>query len=172
MQTGKTAYILALTLSIQVITGCVGNSGNNSTQNSAAVPANAKEVDRTANESIEELGMIVRLSLEPEEVVWREEPLAERPHERKLIAVLLYLPANKAKILSESSKHAPPVSSTLTVQDWYPSELISQNDLADAQGLKGTTYPANEFVQAPFLEGTITNIDGTDYFILELIAKP
>ncbi|MGQ0540587.1 MAG: hypothetical protein ACT4O9_01900 [Blastocatellia bacterium] len=168
----KTAFILTLILFVQSLSSCGGTASYTDNRQVSASSNAANAAAKTANDNIEELGMIVRLSLEPEEVVWHDEPVADRPQERKLTAVLLYLPANATKIISETSKHGPPVSSTITVQDWYPNELISQNDLADEQGLKGTTYRANEFVKAPFLEGTVTNIDGTDYFILELTAKP
>ncbi len=158
---------LSLILSSLLFGACSGEPGANSIVTNQA-NANSSAAKK-ANDNLEELGMLIKLTDEPEDVVWREEPIAAS-ESRKLTAVLLYLPASTNKIISDAEKHGTATDVSIEPADWYPKELISQNELS-GEPLQGRAYPANEFFQAPYLAGRLIRIDGTDYVIVELSTK-
>ena len=124
---------------------------------------------KKANDNLEELGMLIKLTDEPEDVVWHDEPIAASDG-RKLTAVLLYLPTTTNKIISDAEKHGAATDVLIEPAAWYPKELISQHELS-GEPLQGKQYSANELLQAPYNSGHIIRIEGTDYVIVELSTK-
>lgn len=165
----KTALrILALILSSQLLYSCSGTASNSNGSNQSSANLNAENPAKTANDNSEELGMIVSLPFEPVEVVWKEDT---QQNQKKLIAVMRFTPEQAATITDNLRKSGEPVPASLEVNEWYPTELISQGELGEDSKLKGSSYPPNDFLQPPYSEGKITRIEGTDYFILELAAN-
>lgn len=164
----KSAIILALFIFLQILSACSQNSHEINTSNSAASNANAANAAKTANDNIEELGMIVKLPFEPDEVAWKEIPTENG---RILTAVLRFSGENASKIVSQATRIRPASPAILTAEIWYPSELISQSEIDGDSNLRAATYAADDFLQPPYAEGRISRVENTDYFILELNAK-
>jgi hypothetical protein len=121
--------------------------------------------------------MIIKLPFEPVEVVWIEKPLEAEPgrtsgtNDKKLTAVLRLSPKETNTVISEAEKTGPPEEVEISVDDWYPVELVSRSELGDEPKLKGLRYSAEQFYQSPFFSGTITRIGETDFFVLELFTR-
>jgi hypothetical protein len=165
MQSARVKTIVSLIFLAQLLSACSGNAGNT---NTSQPNSNQNRNTVSANDKAEELGMLVVLPIEPEETVWREDP--GEGNAKKLTAVLKYPVADAAK-LSTLIEKSPPLSASINTETWFPAELIAQSDLSGDDTLKGDSFAAVDFYQAPYSEGTITRIEGTNYFILELHAK-
>jgi hypothetical protein len=107
--------------------------------------------------------MIVRLPFAPEEVAWKE-----KPEQKKLTAVIRFSPENAQKMAAEVAKNGQSSPETVTVESWYPNELIAQGELTGESTVKGQSYPAEPFLNPPYTKGKITRIENTDYFILQI----
>ena len=152
----------------------VGTDLNNSAVNSANANAVANSAKK-ANDNAEELGLLVKLPSEPEDVVWHDEmvPTADKKRtERRVTAILFYEDrAVVEKILADASKYGEPQAVSIDVADWYPEELKAQSEFDLDAKLSAKSYPANEFYQEPLLRGRLIRVDGTEHMILELFAN-
>src|SRR5215211_38618 len=152
--------LLFVLLASQLLSACSRPDGNSNAVNSTA--ANSASMAHTGpKDNIDELGLIVRLPFEPEEVAWQE-----KPEQKKLIAVVRFSPENAQKMAAEVAKNGQPTPETVTVESWYPNELIAQGELTGESTVKGQSYPAEPFLNPPYTNGKITRIEHTDYFIL------
>ena len=159
----RAAVILSLFLTIQLLTACGDGGASNSTNN----PANSSTTaSNSAKTNVEELGVLVSMPYEAEDVVWKD-----FPEQKKVVAVLRFSSADANKLVEHAERFRKPNAVTLGSENWFPTELIAQSDVSGNNTLKGTSYAANEFFQAPYSEGQITRIDGSDYFVLEVAAK-
>jgi hypothetical protein len=165
----RRSFLAGVILAASVSISCVGTSENANATNSVG-EANAASNANKANDNADELAMIIRLPAEPEDAVWRDEPAGAGSGlaARKLTAVLLFSPANADKIVSAASAHGAKQDTKIEVASWYPTELISQSELAVEPDLPGEAFSGADFVQEPFTIGKLTRVSGTDYFILEL----
>ena len=173
----KTALILALFFSIEMLGGCglTGDRGSNiptADSNSANAGAN------TVKDNAEELGILVRLPFEPEEATWKESaaniPNSEQipsQNPRKLTAVLRFSGENAKNIVNQSEKIKAGEAAVFAAERWFPAELIAQSELNGDDILKGASYSAADFYQPPYTDGKIIRIENTDFFILELVSK-
>ena len=165
---------------ILLINACSNGENTNQISNQAL----NKEADINSNSIIvakddpAELGKIINLPIIPEEAVWREEPRGRQtdanrapgPGDRKLTAVLLYTPEDTQKLVGTIEKYKSAEQVELETESWFPAELIAQSQTSGNETIKGSAYAANDFVQSPYLNGRITHISGTDYFVLELFT--
>lgn len=146
-------------------------NSNLANTNLAVINANT---DTPAKDSAAELGKLVNLPFIPEDVDWREESGAENnenqaaSNNRRIIAVLKFSPEDTKKVIEQAEKYNPPAEATVEAQEWFPAELTTQTQLSGGENLKGTAYPANDFVLPPFNNGRLTRINETDFFVLEL----
>jgi hypothetical protein len=122
--------------------------------------------------------MVIKLPFHPEEAVWREEILGKpggnrvpAPTDKKLTAVLRFLEADADQIVAQAEKYKPAANHKISTESWFPAELIAQSQTSGDDTVKGKSYSANDFFNAPYTEGRITRIEGTDYFVLELFTK-
>ena len=153
---------LALLLSIPFLLNCSSPGENNNLANS--VGANSSNTANTGpKDNIDEFGLLVRLPVEPDEVAWEE-----KPEQKKLIAVIRFSPGNAEKMAAEVAKNGTPAAEELSVESWYPNELIAQGELTGESSVKGQSYPADSFLNPPYTKGKITRIENTDYFILQI----
>ncbi len=157
----KTATILALFVSTTSFLACVDAGGNANSTRPANAPASA-EKPNSLKTNAEELGLLVRVPYQTEDIVWKEDTAKKR-----ILAVIRFSPEDANKLVAEAGAAGTPESS-IPVESWFPNELIAQSETSGDAALKGLSYPANAFVQEPYTIGKITRIDGTDYFILEL----
>lgn len=168
--------IVAFILSVFLLTSCV-DSDNTRDNSNPNTNSNSTQPKKTANDNAEELGMLIKLPFEPVEAVWLEEPAVQEtgrvpgPNDRRLRAVLLFSQKDTEKIVAEAAKGEGPVPVEVMAEDWYPTELISKSEMAEDQKLKGSRLAADQFFQSPYLEGSVIQIEGTDYFVVELFTR-
>jgi hypothetical protein len=166
----KTAIILALILSTQMIGACSGrgaNSANNANSNTT-VANNADPTAEGVKDNAEELATLARLPFEPEEVTWKEMTAGDK---RKLLAVIRFTPEDSKKIVENAAKIKAGEPVSIPSERWFPAELISQAEMSGDDQITATAYPADEFYQAPYSEGRLSRFQQSDFFILELTAK-
>ena len=162
MQSLKTVVILALFVSAVAPAGCGGDNGN------ANFSAANRSLDNSssAKTNTEELGLLVNLPYEPDDVIWKE----NQAH-KKLTAVLHFSSEDANKIAAEAATRQQPENVTLSPEPWFHAELIAQSEMTGDDSLNGLAYAADTFFQEPYTAGRIVRIEGADYFVLELSAK-
>lgn len=173
MLSARVKIILASLLLAQLSFSCT--SGRNTNTNGG--PGNtAPSNTSVARDKPEELALVIVFPIEPEEAVWREDAVnttaPDNSHyTKKLTAVLKYPPLEAGKLATLIANAGPATPAAVDAETWFPAELIAQSEMSGDDLLKGDSYPARDFFQAPYNDGKITRIDGTDYFVLELLAK-
>ncbi|MFN0279420.1 MAG: hypothetical protein ACKVRN_12620 [Pyrinomonadaceae bacterium] len=144
--------------------GCVGGDKN---ANSATGPQNsAQENVNSARSNIEELGMLVNIPYDTEDIVWKE-----TPDRKQLIAVMRFSNEDADKIVAEAATHQTPQPVKLSSETWFPAELIAQSEMSGDDSINGLAYSPDRFAQEPYSNGRIVRVEGTNYFLLELSAK-
>ena len=133
-----------------------------------ATPSNRKadiSSSNTANGNTAELGMMINFPWEPEDLVWKQ-------NDKKLItAVFRFEPEDQKKFLDQLATKPQGVPKEIQLEEWFPPELIAQGESAGGSSVTGNAQTAEDFYQPPYNEGTLTRIDGTDFFILEIWPK-
>jgi hypothetical protein len=114
-------------------------------------------------DNIEEFADLVRLPFTPEEVAWKEAPGG-----KSITAIVRFSSENASKMAAEVAKNGQPTMETLSVETWFPTELIAQGEVTGESTVKGESYPAEPFLSPPYKKGKITRIENTDYFILQI----
>jgi hypothetical protein len=152
---------LGFVLVVNTLTNCTSPAGN---ENANVSSANSTTVSKVVpKDNVEELAMVVKLPFEPEEVAWEE-----KAAEGSLTAVIRFSHENAEKMSGEIAKNGAPTPERLTVEAWYPAELIAQSEMSGESTVEGKSYPAVPFLNPPYTKGKITRIDNTDYFILQI----
>ncbi len=160
----RAVVILALLSSSWPLLSCGGPRKSGDTQANSANQANdAANVTKT---NVEELGMLINMPYETEEAVWRSDP-----EQKKITAVLRFSSEDARKFTEQAEKQKKPTNAVIGTESWFPAELVAQSDQSGDDSLKGISYAANDFYQAPYTDGRIIRVENTDYFVLELIAK-
>lgn len=170
--------ILPLLVAGGLVSACLEKGGDARNAPTPAPPSAERQAEdpaKTANDSAEELAEFIELPFEPVEVEWREQPAASSGQSaytgRKLVAVMRFSREHADRIAAEAGKLGPASPATIETEEWYPAELIAHSEMNGDAGLAATAYRADIFYRAPFSEGRVLRIDGTDYFVLELFAK-
>lgn len=162
--TGRISALFLVCISLSACGGAASSNasgpGNAAAANSANSSANAPKTNA------EELGLLVNMPFETEEIVWNEDQLHKR-----VIAVMRFSPENSKKLIAEAEKFKQPEKVTISIETWFPPELVAQGDMNGEDSVAGLAYPANMFFQSPYNEGRITHIEDSDYFVLEVSAK-
>lgn len=159
----KVSSRLAVITSLAFFLAC-SRPGNVNTGQSH--PATSAANTNSARTNVEELGLLVKVPYEAEDIVWKEFPAA-----KKVVAVLRFSPADSKRIVLEAESFGGSEIATIAVETWFPEELTAQGETSGDGALRGHAYPANAFFQEPYALGRITRIDGTDFFILEVTAR-
>ena len=164
MTSTRNGLILTFILAFAVFgSACSGNQANSNTSSAnPQSPSNSNSV-RT---NVEELGMLVNVPYESDEVFWKDDPSHKR-----IVAVLKF-PVNEAnRLIAEAEKVRPPQQVNINPESWFPPELVAQSDVSGDDTLNGKSYAANAFFQDPYNDGRIIKISDSDYFILELTSN-
>ncbi|MBA2495293.1 MAG: hypothetical protein H0V31_11430 [Acidobacteria bacterium] len=176
MRISPTKLCCVFILSIFLFNGCGKNENSNINQ-----PINQTANNDNANipkDDVEELERIIKLPFHPEEATWRETDLETKGSDnrvpaangKKLTVVLKFSAEDANKIIEQAEKYKPAAASDVDAEDWFPAELIAQSQLSGDENLKGKSFVANDFLQPPYVNGKITRISNTDYFVLELTS--
>lgn len=173
MLSNRTPLILALIVSIYLLGGCSGRQSP--VANGAASDANQQNSNRAvepgmegAKDNAEELGTLVRVPYEPEDLAWKE---YSTPQGRRLLAVFQLTDEDARKLMDAASKVRQGSAVSITSEKWFPKELVTQNEMSGDSGIQATSYAADEFLQPPFSEGSVSRVDNTNFFVLEAFAK-
>ncbi len=148
---------------------CVGDLTSNQNSNATSNIDQIAEVERAANHSVEELGLIIKLPFEPVEASWRNE--ATGNDKNTIRAVLMFTIENGKTLIAEAEKIKPGQPVEIVAENWYPTELIAKSEMGEESKITGKAYPADVFFQPPYNSGRLIKIDDTDHFILELGAQ-
>lgn len=174
MHGSKPVLIVIFILCLQTFFACDGNSpANNDNRGTNSVTSGDVQVPADqANDNIEELGSIINLPFEPDEVAWKDDN-ANLPggKARKLVAVLRFSPENAKRVIAEAAKLGTGISGTRGTETWYPAELISQGEIGGDDAVNVITYSAADFLRSPFIDGKLSSVENSDYFILELLTN-
>lgn len=179
MLRARTLGILALFTSLQFLAGCGGTAGTNSggSANTSVPgrPANpsAKREADGVKDSLEELEALITLPFQPEDLVWKEFVAGTNGNVqgRRLLAVFQFSPNDAKELIDRSAKLGVGSPAQIPVEKWFPAELIAQSEMSGDEGIAVTSYPADEFYRDPFRKGTLSNVDKTDFFVLDLFVK-
>lgn len=171
--------IFVFFFSLFLLNSCAKNESSQNSVKAAVQNINNENDNKSLpKDNIEELEKIIKLPLPPEEVTWRETELNAKGNDnsvsaagKKLTVVLKYTAENADKIVEQAGKYRSAAASDVDAEDWFPAELIAQSQLSGDETLKGTAFPADDFLQTPFTGGKLTRINETDYFVLELTAS-
>lgn len=158
----KILILLVFVIALTNACGSSPNSNSNSTANASGPQANSN----SAKTNVEELGVLINVPYESEEVFWKDDPQRKR-----IIAVLRFPAGETNRLISDAQKIRPPQKVSVNTESWFPPELIAQSDMSSDDTLSGQSYAANAFYQDAYNDGRIIRIDDTDYFVLELNAK-
>ncbi|NOT48552.1 MAG: hypothetical protein HOP17_12475 [Acidobacteria bacterium] len=167
----RTSVILALIFAIQILSGCSGQTANSNTasnQNESAA-ASGPEKDGV-KDNVSELGALIKFSLEPDDLAWKEFP-AKDDQRRRVLAVFQLTAEDSKKLVERAAKIRPAKPVSITTEKWFPTELTTQSEMNRDEGIPAVSYAADEFYLEPFNEGTLSRVDNTDFFVLEVFAK-
>ncbi len=174
MKISQTKSIFALLIVTFFLSACLGNQSGDSNSNASntLLTANSNR-ETTVQDDVENLGKIIKLPSAPLEATYSETSPNDRnaaPNEKKLVAVLKFSPEDAAKIVTNAGKYKPSVVSDIDAEMWFPPELVAKSQETGDEYLKGVEYAANDFIQPPYLNGKLTRLNNTDYFVLELVS--
>lgn len=165
MKPPRIDVILLLFLLLSLLGGCGGESENDNRPSANAANSNSEKTTTTKT-NIEELGMLINIPYETDEIVWRDYPA-----QKKLVAVLHFSTSDGDKLVADSQRYRAPEAVSVQCEPWFPDELIANGGLSGDVTLKGTSYGANAFFQDSFNEGRVIRIEDTNYFLLEMSTK-
>jgi hypothetical protein len=169
----RISLILALLAAVQLMSGCSGRPA--SSTNNAATAADQANANREiepgmegAKDNAEELAGLVKMPYEPEDLAWKEYSTAQG---RRVLAVFQLTDDGARKLVEASSRVRPGRPVSITTEKWFPKELVTQSEMSGESGIQATSYAADEFLQLPFSEGSVSRVDNTNFFVLEVFAK-
>lgn len=172
MPIARQILIAAFFLPVLLFGACSGNEpGNINGSTSNQTSNNNSSVEIVPQDDVEELGKIIKLPLLPEDATYIENVLNNAggaPEVKKLVAVLKFSSENAEQIAVQSEKYKSAVPADVDAEMWFPPELIAKSQETGDEFLKGTAYAAADFLQSPYLDGRLTRINETNYFVLEL----
>ena len=162
-----TAICLSV-LTLLLFCSCGSAPATNGDQQNAANTngANISNAQTATNDDVEELRSSMQIPFEPEEAVWRI--VSDKNGRKQLTAVLRLKPEDFKTLSAKASAAGPGRQIQASVEQWFPAELRAMSETTGEMTVPATSYPANEFFQAPFNSGTVTLINDTDYVIVEL----
>jgi hypothetical protein len=166
MTFSRTGLILTLAAVTACALACARKSdGLAANTTSQSANANAADVEKGARTTAEELGNLIRMPFEAQDVAWQQSK-----DQKKITAVVRFDPEDTQKLIAECEKFGPGQPATVDTQPWFPDELTAQSDLHGDAPLAGKAFPANPFFQDPYNSGRVVRITGTDFYVLELAS--
>jgi hypothetical protein len=164
MTSTPNCLILALIFATALLGLACGAGQENS--NTSANANTAQADSNSTKTNVEELGMLINVPYESEEVFWRDDA-----KHKKIVAVLRFSQPEANRLIVDAEKVRPPQQVNINPESWFPPELVAQSETSGDDTLSGKAYAANAFFQDTYSEGRIIKIEDSDYFILELSSK-
>ncbi len=165
----------ALLSIVFLLNACSGNEIAN--VNTIAPNANSSTAAIVPMDDVEELGKIVKLPYAPEEATFYEFDLRANANSRpsvanakRLVAVLKFSAEDTNQLSAVVGQSTAPVPFDVEAENWFPPELVAKSQESGDETLKGVSYPAKNFLQPPYVNGRLTRINETSYFVLELLT--
>ncbi len=146
-------------------TGCGGNAGDGANNANSAVSSVASNSNK-ANTNGEELGMLINFAWETEDLAWKKDEAR-----KTLTAAFRLSPEDAKKFSDQLAAKGQGAPKEVSVEDWFPAELIAQGESRGGSSVPATAYPADDLYQPPYNQGTISRVEGTDYFVVEVHAQ-
>ena len=165
MITLRSGLILTLVLTTAIFAGCSGSSADSNAANAESQSA-ANSASEPPKTNAEELGMLVNMNYESEEVYWKDDP-----SRKKIVAVIKYSPEVANQVVTDALRVREPEAASISPENWFPPELIAQSEMSGDDTIKGKAYAPTVFLQEPYNDGRLIRINDTDYFVLEVGVK-
>ena len=165
MRFRKVTAILTTILTFSLLSGCGGDAGNPTINANAAGNAAAATTSK-ANTNAEELGLLINFAWETEDLAWKRDDT-----KKTLIAAFRLSPEDARKLSEQLNSKGQGAPKEVAVEEWFPAELVAQGETGGSSTVPTLAFPANDLYQPPFTQGTISRVDGTDYFVIELNAQ-
>lgn len=165
MITLRSGLILTLLLTAAILAGCSGSTSNSNAANAESQRSASANTDAVKTNA-EELGMLVNMNYESEEVYWKDDPAR-----KKITAVIMYSPEVANQVVADAVRVREPENASITPENWFPPELVAQSEMSGDDTIKGKSYAATVFLLDPYNEGRLIRINDTDYFVLEVGVK-
>ncbi|MFN2502383.1 MAG: hypothetical protein ABR530_10275, partial [Pyrinomonadaceae bacterium] len=125
---------MSLSLCAAALSGCGGGTVD---VNSPTVNATQGQSASAPRTNVEELGVLIRVPYETEDIAWKDYPA-----EKKIIAVLRLSPLDADRLVAAAQPFGPPQLVTVSIEPWFPDELIAQGDTSGDSNVRGQAYPA------------------------------
>ena len=161
---GRGAFIPIILISI-LLTGCGDSAADGANNANAAVSTVASNTNK-ANTNAEELGMLINFAWETEDLAWKKDE-----SKKTLTAAFRLSPEDAKKLSDQLASKGQGAPKEVAVEDWFPAELIAQGETTGGSAVPATAYPAADLYQQPYTQGTISRVEGTDYFVIEVHAQ-
>jgi hypothetical protein len=165
--------ILSFLLMIVFFNACSGTKTanvNSPASNNSQTANSISEI--IAQDDVEELGKIIKLPAAPAEAAYSEINVSSgNPNAKKLVVILRFSTADANQIVAGAERYKPSAPADVDAEDWFPPELVAKSQETGDASLKGVEYAANDFLQPPYVNGSLTRINDTDYFVLELFSS-
>jgi hypothetical protein len=158
--------LILVVIAASIAVACSSKPAANNTNLSAAAANTNTDIQNGARTKLEDLSLLVNMPYDVQDLSWKQSK-----DQKKITAVMRFDPDDEKKVIPEALKFGPAQDVKVETQSWFPDELTEQSDLHGDQPLNGKAYPANQFFQEPYNSGRIVDIEGTDYYILELTAQ-
>lgn len=162
----RTAAILSLFITCTLLCSCVGGRDEKANSRPPTAANRSNQNSSSPRTNVEELGLLVNVPYETEDVVWKEASPV-----KKVVAVLLFTKETAERVVADAQAHGASKNVTIAAEPWFPDELIAQSEMSGDALLRGTAYPGNSFFLGEYNAGTITRIEGSDHFVLEITAR-
>src|SRR6476620_11991638 len=139
-----------LTLCGALLTAGCGNVDRVNSNSTSAAPTPDANAPRTG---VEELGLLVTVPYEAEDCLWKQDPST-----KAITAVLRFDQEDTGKLQADVQKIHPPEDAAIAMQTWFPGDMVVDSDLRGDDQLRGKSYAADPFFQAPYVAGRLVRI--------------
>src|SRR5438445_10056821 len=99
----RVGVILALFLSTVLFSACGGENKNDNARPAANASNSVGENPNSAKTNVEELGLLINVQYEAEDIVWKE-----NSSHKKVVAVFRFSSADANKLVAEAEKFGTP----------------------------------------------------------------
>lgn len=152
---------------------------NKTTDNGTTNMQNSPENKNDIETDIDELAKNINLPVRPSEAIWKktkkdnEQGRIPGPNDYYLIAVLKYSDSEIEDLKEKTGQNKEEFTRGIDeLQDWFPEEVKKLAKDIDGENLLPIEkYDAGAFVKSPYSKGTLSRVEGSNYFVLNLFSS-